>query len=168
MESLTSSKIARLLTDAYPGLTAQQWEQRLVEAVGLDHITGLPTRAAFEAKAAEMLELARRTGSKLYISMIDADGLKAANDAFGHQAGDRLLADLGAEIVSKVRKSDYVARIGGDEFAVLSIAAEEPRKPELSNGSYGCAKVSTTIAQALDSADREMYTDKIARKAQRK
>ena len=75
-------------------------------------------RALFEA-ASQAKRLAERNRVPLSIAYVDVDNFKQLNDGFGHNAGDRLLAMAAATIASRLRPSDVVARIGGDEFAVL-------------------------------------------------
>jgi diguanylate cyclase (GGDEF)-like protein/PAS domain S-box-containing protein len=84
-----------------------------------DVLTGLPNRASFLHMLQLALAGARRDGRGLALLFIDLDRFKPVNDALGHHAGDQLLEAVGARLRASVRKSDVVARIGGDEFAVL-------------------------------------------------
>jgi diguanylate cyclase (GGDEF)-like protein len=81
-----------------------------------DSLTGLHSRAFFDA------ELTRLQNSRLFpisIAMMDMDGLKTVNDSRGHAAGDELLRQTGLLLRGSFRSEDIIARIGGDEFAIL-------------------------------------------------
>jgi diguanylate cyclase (GGDEF)-like protein len=98
----------------------------------MDELTGLYNRRGFFMLGEQQIEIARRTKLPLSLIYLDVDGLKRVNDTFGHAAGDRLLADTGDALAATFRSADIVARIGGDEFAIL---AQVPRgsadRPEL-------------------------------------
>lgn len=87
----------------------------------LDDLTGIYNRRGFMNLADQHLKLAMRTKKELVLIIADLDGLKRINDAFGHQEGDLALIKAGQLLRSTFRESDIVARIGGDEFAVLAI-----------------------------------------------
>jgi len=88
-----------------------------------DELTGLYNRRGFMALAERQLKLARRSGRGLLLFFIDVDGLKAINDSFGHAEGDRVLKGTTKALETTFRDSDVLARMGGDEFAVLAIEA---------------------------------------------
>jgi two-component system, cell cycle response regulator len=102
---------------------------RLLEEISAlsltDELTGLHNRRAFMTMADQRLQLLERTGSTCLLVFADVDGLKAANDTIGHEAGDRLLVDAARALEAAFRRSDLVARIGGDEFIVLADGASE-------------------------------------------
>jgi diguanylate cyclase (GGDEF)-like protein len=103
--------------------------KRLRLMVGVDHLTGLSQRAPFEERVDEELSRARRRGAPLSVAMLDLDGFKAFNDRFGHPAGDRALQLVASRLRASVRKSDLVARFGGEEFVVAfpETAVEQAR-----------------------------------------
>ncbi|MHC1480267.1 putative bifunctional diguanylate cyclase/phosphodiesterase [Frateuria aurantia] len=84
-----------------------------------DPLTLLPNQGLFIEKLRLAIERAQRQASPLFILLLDLDGYKAVNKAFGHHQGDRLLAHVASQIRSAVPRRHPVARIGGDEFAVL-------------------------------------------------
>lgn len=84
-----------------------------------DFLTDLPNRASFLPILQLALARASRDSGRLACLFIDLDKFKPVNDAFGHHIGDKLLSAVGARLRASIRKSDVVARIGGDEFAVL-------------------------------------------------
>ena len=105
-------------------IAATMAEQRhdrkmLVELATHDQLTGLPNRRLFveELERAE----ARRTriGQMAAVVYLDLDGFKEINDHLGHEGGDRLLVEVGSRLASWMREGDFVARIGGDEFAAI-------------------------------------------------
>jgi diguanylate cyclase (GGDEF)-like protein/PAS domain S-box-containing protein len=99
----------------------KQMEEQLRSLSFFDDLTGLYNRRGFFTFADEFLKLAKRQKQGLYMLYADLDNLKLINDTSGHQAGDQALMDS-AEIIKKTyRESDIVARIGGDEFAVIPI-----------------------------------------------
>ena len=84
-----------------------------------DPLTGLANRRHFLELTARELSRARRLKEPVTAVYIDLDDFKAVNDTRGHEAGDRVLARVGATLSAGVRGADVVARLGGDEFAVL-------------------------------------------------
>jgi diguanylate cyclase (GGDEF)-like protein/PAS domain S-box-containing protein len=101
----------------------KELEQQLSRLAFNDPLTGLANRALFEEQLAEAL--ARRPESGLHpaVLYLDIDNFKGVNDSLGHAMGDRLLKQVGERIRAAATSSDCVARIGGDEFAVLLPAA---------------------------------------------
>jgi len=88
-----------------------------------DQMTGLYNRRGFLTLAEQQLKISDRTKNALLLIFIDLDGIKWINDTLGHKKGDEALVEA-ASILKKVfRKSDIIARVGGDEFAVLALGA---------------------------------------------
>ena len=88
-----------------------------------DELTGLPNRRLFLDRLSLSIERARRSESKAALLVIDLNHFKQVNDTFGHHAGDMLLKKVSAIFQGRVRRSDTVARTGGDEFSMI---LEEP------------------------------------------
>jgi len=84
-----------------------------------DPLTGLPNRMFLDGRATDALALAKKQGRSLAILFLDLDGFKKINDSLGHATGDRLLQMVAARFRASLRGADTLARIGGDEFAVL-------------------------------------------------
>jgi diguanylate cyclase (GGDEF)-like protein len=86
---------------------------------GLDPLTGLPNRRAFDARLADEVARAHRTGRPLSLVLLDLDRFKRINDQHGHDTGDQVLASVGEAINHAVRASDFPGRAGGEEFLVV-------------------------------------------------
>ncbi|MFP4687837.1 MAG: EAL domain-containing protein [bacterium] len=84
-----------------------------------DSLTGLPNRQLFDDRLRQAVDRAGRSSEKLAVLFVDLDGFKKVNDELGHQLGDHFLKVLAQRMLGSIRKSDTVARIGGDEFAFL-------------------------------------------------
>lgn len=84
-----------------------------------DPLTGLANRAAFMNRLRHEIARSVRTGADVAVLFADVDGLKAVNDTYGHEAGDDVLMGLGRRLAESLRPEDTLARMGGDEFAVV-------------------------------------------------
>jgi diguanylate cyclase (GGDEF)-like protein/PAS domain S-box-containing protein len=105
--------IARDVTES------KRLERELSDMVSHDFLTKLPNRMLFQDRLNVELAHAKRNDTNLAVMMLDLDRFKVVNDTFGHSIGDKLLRAAGELLVVLVRKSDTVARVGGDEFLVL-------------------------------------------------
>ncbi|MDP2001187.1 MAG: EAL domain-containing protein [Rhodoferax sp.] len=97
----------------------KQFENSLRYQATHDELTGLPNRWLFNLQLDQALARASRSGLHLGLLFIDLDYFKTINDSFGHSTGDDLLVQAGARMRSVLREHDPLARMGGDEFAVL-------------------------------------------------
>jgi diguanylate cyclase (GGDEF)-like protein len=95
-----------------------------------DPLTGLPNRRAFDEDLAREAARAARTGAPLAVVVLDVDRFKAVNDAHGHAAGDAVLRAVAARAAGAIRAGDVLARIGGEEFAILLAGADLARAVE--------------------------------------
>lgn len=92
---------------------------QLARAADTDYLTGLLNRRAFDAEFQRQFDRARRTRLPLAVALFDLDHFKLVNDRHGHAAGDRVLSDFAALLERELRGGDTLARIGGEEFAVV-------------------------------------------------
>jgi diguanylate cyclase (GGDEF)-like protein/PAS domain S-box-containing protein len=94
-------------------------EEELAYRATHDLLTGLPNRMLFKDRFSVAMAQAQRAHKKLAVVFLDMDRFKEVNDTLGHHVGDRLLCAVGNRLTEFVRKTDTVARIGGDEFLLL-------------------------------------------------
>jgi len=110
-----------------------QLEARVGELDQLAHqdaLVDLPNRRGFMRELERLVDQAKRYGEPSAMLFVDLDGLKMINDTFGHKAGDGSLIQVAELLVGGVRRSDVVARIGGDEFGILLAHADEANAHE--------------------------------------
>ena len=101
-------------------ITARKEAEAALRAQAMhDQLTGLPNRPAFLELLHETFASSRRGAKYFAVLYLDLDGFKDVNDTLGHVEGDRLLQAVAARLKGDVRESDFTARFGGDEFAVL-------------------------------------------------
>ncbi|EAU55430.1 diguanylate cyclase domain-containing protein [Mariprofundus ferrooxydans] len=95
------------------------YEERLMMMAHFDALTGLANRALFHDRLSQTLAYSKRHQKQFAVMYLDLDGFKAVNDHLGHQAGDNLLVQTAHRLRANVREVDTVARMGGDEFAII-------------------------------------------------
>jgi diguanylate cyclase (GGDEF)-like protein len=154
----------------------------------IDDLTSLYNRRGFRALAEQQLRVASRINEAVLLFFVDVDGLKFVNDNYGHNAGDELLTGVAAILRHTFRESDLIARIGGDEFAVLTMETAPnssirlldrlesnirannkistwPFSMSLSVGvSRYNLRTSDTVGSLLERADKDMYNRKKVKK----
>lgn len=153
--------------------------EQLAEQVNVDGLTGCLNHRAFQERLTAEVARAQRSGASLGLLLGDVDHFKAVNDHHGHQVGDQLLATVAATLRRHVRLGDDVARIGGEEFAVLLPGADVERCVEVAERlrrqvgsveqpvpvtiSFGVAvlpEAADTGPQLLQQADAGLYAAK--------
>jgi diguanylate cyclase (GGDEF)-like protein len=102
-------------------ITQQQVKDKLRVLALTDDMTKLNNRRGFFLLAEQLLKVASRTKSGVYLMYTDLDDLKIINDTFGHEEGDRALKAYANLLKDNYRESDVIARIGGDEFVLLPV-----------------------------------------------
>ena len=99
------------------------WMQGLIDALvelsSRDALTGLANRRAFELSMAREIDRVARSGEPALLLALDIDHFKRVNDTWGHAAGDQVLRAVAAALIDSVRPMDLVARVGGEEFAII-------------------------------------------------
>jgi diguanylate cyclase (GGDEF)-like protein len=148
--------------------------QQLREQATSDELTGLRNRRAFYEQLELALRRARRSGNPVSVVALDLDGLKLLNDTKGHAAGDRLLVEATSHWSTSLRPADILARVGGDEFALVLEGADEETAAEVASrlvalptGTTASAGIATwngteSLDALVDRADRAMYAAKTA------
>jgi two-component system cell cycle response regulator len=155
--------------------------EELAAAARTDSLTGVANRRELEDRFESEVERATRGGRPLSILVLDIDWFKEFNDRFGHSAGDRALVLLAEALLRATRASDLVARLGGEEFAVLAPETDEPeafllaerlrsevrtafaRQPETLTVSCGVASFPVhgiAAGELMHAADRALYEAK--------
>jgi diguanylate cyclase (GGDEF)-like protein/PAS domain S-box-containing protein len=170
-------------------ITGRRDKLEALRAISLiDELTGLYNRRAFLALCEQQLKMAIRARRSSAVFFVDLDNMKMINDAFGHEEGDQALKETAEILRESFRESDIVARMGGDEFAIMAIEAPpdsidilterlqeriEARNAakrdsyhlSLSIGaSYYDPESPCAIDELLSRADKAMYDEKNAKK----
>jgi diguanylate cyclase (GGDEF)-like protein/PAS domain S-box-containing protein len=119
--------------------------ERLSNLAYYDTLTGLPNRVLFQDRLAQTLAQARRDREHFALILADLDNFKTVNDTLGHAAGDELLTEVAHRLKASVREADTVARIGGDEFALILLRTHKPED---------AAKVASHVIRSLSAPFR--------------
>ena len=106
----------------------KQAEKQLKQLAYFDTLTNLPNRMLFREKLGGEISLAKRRSEHLGLFFIDLDKFKHINDTLGHHVGDQLLTIIAGRLKSRLRESDTVSRLGGDEFTIIVPAVKEYEK----------------------------------------
>ncbi|MGH3148232.1 MAG: GGDEF domain-containing protein, partial [Rubrobacter sp.] len=121
----------RLMADVQHAVAHLDSTIRSLEGLsGTDHLTGVPNRREGEGRLAEDLVRARRGRGRLTVAVVDVDGFKTINDAYGHQTGDACIRHVADVIRRGIRQDDWLARWGGDEFVLALWDASVFSSPE--------------------------------------
>ncbi|MEP6103408.1 EAL domain-containing protein, partial [Parasphingorhabdus sp.] len=137
------SEILEVLTES---------ERNAKHAALHDVLTGLGNRTLLADRIEQSLRHMKRDGGAGALLMLDLDGFKQVNDAFGHNVGDQLIKEIARRLLWRLRDVDTVARIGGDEFAIwLS------NVPHLSGIKTVCQAILEDVSEVCSLADQEIY-----------
>ncbi len=145
-------RITGFLGIAYDITERKQQEEYARHVAHHDFLTGLPNRTLLNDRLFIAIERARREGCRVAAMMIDLDHFKRVNDSLGHHVGDELLKIVAGRILDCVRRSDTVARMGGDEFAVLLSDIKNDRDIELV-----ADKIIESISQPVQVGGHELH-----------
>jgi diguanylate cyclase (GGDEF)-like protein/PAS domain S-box-containing protein len=115
-------------------------EDRLRQLADEDPLTSIPNRRSFEAAVRLTLELSARHRVHGSLLMVDLDGFTAINDTHGHATGDAVLAAVAAGLRDRLRSTDLLGRVGGDEFAVLLRATAGARAQKVAEALAACVR----------------------------
>ena len=148
VHALEATRIVCLFSDI---TELRRKEEHIRHQAFHDGLTGLPNRLLIQDRLAHSIELSRRQGDRLAVMFLDLDRFKVINDSLGHDVGDAILIEVAARLGRCLRRSDSIARIGGDEFVVLQPDVANP------NEAVGVAeKILAAIAPAFDVAGQEI------------
>ncbi len=124
----TPGRSAKRIVGIFRDITARKRaELQTAYRAHHDGLTGLANRMAYEEQLQRAHVEAELTGRPLAVMFLDLDRFKEVNDNYGHDCGDRLLIEVGRRLQGCLRKTDLVARFGGDEFAILARSYRGPR-----------------------------------------
>lgn len=143
-----------------------------------DPLLPVLNRRAFVRELARTLSYKERYGAPVSFIFLDIDGFKAINDGFGHDIGDEILRHISRFLISNVRKSDIVGRLGGDEFGIVLMQASEAQAldkarkiirqisetPVLISGLSVGFSVSAGVSEACDGDDAQMVITRADKK----
>ncbi|AJG19728.1 EAL domain-containing protein [Cupriavidus basilensis] len=130
----------------------RQAEERLGYLATHDVLTGLANRALFEERLERAIVHGKRRGGKVAVLYLDLDRFKLVNDTLGHNAGDEVLKVVASRLVTGLRASDTVARMGGDEFALVLEEFVDVR--DVGQVAQGLLDA---VGQAIDLGGREIF-----------
>jgi diguanylate cyclase (GGDEF)-like protein len=163
----------------------QERVEQLDQLAHQDALINLPNRRGFMRELERLIARVARYDDKAAMLFVDLNGLKVINDTFGHRAGDEALIQVANLLAKGVRRSDVVARIGGDEFGILLENVDDESAHETATRlvdmicsselvhegeglplsvaiGVGIIKPEDTPEEVIDRADEEMYRRKAA------
>ena len=155
IDSLSSSivSLVLLLGGMILLIQAQQRNRRAQLAINRDSLTELPNRVIFVEELQEAMVNARQSKTVVAVAFIDIDFFKGTNDTYGHETGDLLLIEIAKRIKQCLRDTDFVGRIGGDEFVVLI-----QNISNIDAARHLCEKIRLAINQPFYADDKILLT----------
>ncbi len=167
--------LAKLLTKIYLRIGEYLFKNGLIsDVVDVDVLTGLYNRNFFERWSPKLVAQAKRSGVVISLINFDLNDLKKTNDTKGHEAGNKMLRKFARKVTKKIRESDLLCRIGGDEFVAVMWACDTEKaivkiekvvkilRKEKIYFSYGVVDSSSGLglSEMISEADKLMYTMK--------
>jgi diguanylate cyclase (GGDEF)-like protein len=144
-------RVCRYTVERYRLALEIRLVRELEQRAYVDAVTGLMSRLRFDDTLNQRLKTMRRNGGNFAILYIDLDRFKLINDSLGHGIGDRILCAVAERLAGGIRESDFVARIGGDEFALILDNMSHPR-----DAAMVAQKLIETLMQPYLIDDREL------------
>lgn len=160
-----SELAAMLAAEAATTIDRAELMGRLEAIARTDDLTGLLNRRAWDAELVRETERSKRLGSPFCVAMLDLDNFKEHNDRHGHPSGDRLLKHSAAAWRSRLRVTDTLARYGGDEFALIILAAEIGEAAKLSEKLCAALSDGQTCSIGVAQWDGEESPQRLAGRA---
>lgn len=174
--SLVAGMLSLIAESEHELVASLEELDRARELADTDALTSLRNHRGWSSRLADETQRCDRYGGEAGVISLDLDGLKQVNDQHGHAAGDDLLRVTGQTLLDTCRPSDVLARPGGDEFAVLAVAADEAALLDLCQrirraldrrgvaASVACASraIGEDLTATWERADRAMYAVKRA------
>lgn len=149
-------------------------EVKLIKLAKEDMLTKIPNRTAFSERLSYTINQADRENYKFALGIIDLDKFKPINDTYGHNVGDEVLIEVSKRIKNTIRKSDTVARVGGDEFVIIISPLKQKENVEIIKEKILnnlCQPFTTKEGHTIDisgSLGYVLYPDSIAKESENK
>jgi diguanylate cyclase (GGDEF)-like protein len=160
---------SELLARVRVGTRVVQYQQHLEYQTQVDALTGLFNRRAFENKAEEEFERAKRYHHHLSLLILDIDNFKIINDTYGHHGGDAALIRISESLREKTRQSDFPCRYGGEEFVLIlpetdqesALQVASKVHEEIRSSTFGTPNrpFALTVSVGLSSTSTKHYSD---------
>ncbi len=143
------TKLKKIQTDLEKSLkTLDKQREQLEYQANHDSLTSLPNRILFLDRLGQSIELAKIEKKNVAVFFIDLDNFKKINDSLGHNIGDKVLVEVSKKLKTKMRRSDTLSRLGGDEFCVIL------------NNIDGVEDISDIIINIMNSLEEPLIIDK--------
>lgn len=149
---IEDDKVSHIVGSATDIMERKKLEIELEKQANYDKLTGLPNRRLFFERLERLIVESESDRTQFALLFIDLDGFKDINDKYGHEAGDEVLITVGQRIQNCIRKSDTVARMGGDEYSVLLRGVEN--KKAISNV---VQKIHKALQEVMHIGNNECY-----------